>query len=402
MGKKRKKFQAIEPRTETLDIEGPSFMGEGLARSDGDPVFVPYAIPGERVEATIFRKSRRYLEARLDKVIEPSPHRVEAECRYYGECTGCQWQHVAYEHQLDMKTRLVREQLERTGGFVSPPVAPAIGSDDPWAYRNHARFTIGPEGQLGFVNRTHRRFVRIDECLIMDRGVNDLLTELQGKAGETTQLSIRYGPKSESWLIQPTLQSLEIGVKSGQTHYEEEILGRRFRVAAASFFQVNVRQAERLVGLVRESLDLHPGEVLVDAYAGVGVFAALLAPHVREVIAVEESAAAVADARKNVEGLDNVRLVEAKTEHALAELDAAPDALILDPPRAGCHPGALDALVQFRPRKVAYVSCDPATLARDLKQLTAEAYDLIGVQPLDMFPHTHHIEAVATLRARLA
>ena len=238
-----------------------------------------------------------------------------------------------------MKTRLVREQLERTGGFVSPPVTPAIGSDDPWAYRNHARFTIGPEGQLGFVNRTYRRFVRIDECLIMDRGVNDLLTELQGKAGETTQLSIRYGPKSESWLIQPTLQSLEIGVKSGQTHYEEEILGRRFRVAAASFFQVNVRQAERLVGLVRESLDLHPGEVLVDAYAGVGVFAALLAPHVREVIAVEESAAAVADARKNVEGLDNVRLVEAKTEHALAELDAAPDALILDPPRAGCHPG---------------------------------------------------------------
>lgn len=400
MGKRRKKYQLIEPRTLALDIKGPSFMGEGLAKDGEDPVFVPYTIPGERVKATIWRKSRRFLEARLEGLLDESPHRVEPRCRYYGECTGCQWQHVSYEHQLAMKAQLLREQLERIGEFEDPPVAQPIACDEPWGYRNHARFTIGPEGKLGFVNRTTRRFVRIDECLIMDNGINEILQELQGKVSETTQLSIRYGPHSKDWLIQPSLQSLEVTTDSGQPHYEEEMLGHRFQVAASSFFQVNVRQAEKLVGLVGNSLELSSDDVLVDAYAGVGTFAVLLAGAVREVIAVEESSSAIKDARENVAGLPNVRLIEGKTEEVLAQLDGTPDALILDPPRSGCHPAALEALEKCRPPKLAYVSCDPATLARDLKELTRDAYELRRVQPLDMFPHTYHLESIATLRAR--
>ena len=207
-----------------------------------------------------------------------------------------------------------------------------------------------------------------------------------------------WGPAK--WLIQPTLQSLDISIDSGQSHYEDELLGRRFRIASPSFFQVNNRQAARLVELVRERLRLAGGEMLVDAYAGVGTFAALLSPSVGRVIAIEESAAAIRDAEVNVAGLDNVALVKGRTEEVLAGLTEAPDAVILDPPRAGCHPDALKALAELAPSRVVYVSCDPATLARDLRLLCQGPFELREVQPIDMFPHTYHIEAVATLERR--
>jgi 23S rRNA (uracil1939-C5)-methyltransferase len=398
--RRKRKQQQIEPIETTLVIEDVAFKGEGLARNDGDLVFVPYTIPGETVKATISRKTGSYYEADVDEVLTPSPHRVSPECPYVGDCTGCQWQHIDYAHQLEIKSRLVKEQLVRTGGFGNPPMGPVVGCDDPWHYRNHARFTIGPGGQLGFVNKTQRRFVRIDRCLIMDEGVNKILAHLQDKCAETTQLSVRYGVNTGQWLIQPTLQTLDVTLEVGQTHYEEELHGTRFRIASPSFFQVNSKQAERLVDLVRECLDLKGTETLVDAYAGVGTFAVLLAPHVAQAIAIEESASAVSDARKNIEGLSNVTLVEARTEDALADLEEAPDVVILDPPRAGCHPKALDALIALAPERIAYVSCDPETLARDLKILCEERYHLQEVRPVDMFPHTHHIEVVATLKKR--
>ena len=400
MARKKKKYQYIEPMDVTLTIEDVSFMGDGVAHHDGEMVFVPDTIPGETVEATIWRKSRRYLEAELKRVVEPSPHRVEPACRYVGACTGCQWQHIAYSHQLDIKTRLVREQLRRVGGFSDVPVEAAIGCDHPWAYRNHARFTIGPDGALGFVNKAHRRFVRIEQCPIMDEGVNGLLAKIQDKCGETTQLSIRYGVKTGDWLIQPTLQSPDVAVDSGQQQYCDALLGHRFTVSSSSFFQVNTKQAERLVELVRTELALTGQELLVDAYAGVGTFAVLLAPYAGAVVAIEESASAVKDARENIRGLVNVTLVEARTEEAMAGLGQVADAVILDPPRAGCHPSAISSLAELGPKRVVYVSCDPESLARDLRLLCDGPFALERVQPLDMFPHTHHIEAVATLRRR--
>ncbi len=400
--RRKRKHQEIEPIEVTLTIEEMAFMGEGLARRDGDAVFVPGTIPGEEVAATIWRKRRSLLEADLKEVIVPSPHRIAPPCPYFGPCTGCQWQHIDYPYQLAIKTRLVADQMRRVGGFDDPPLAPTIGCDDPWGYRNHARFTVGPNGQLGFVNKARRRFVRIDKCLIMDDGINDILAQLQDNCQETTQLSVRYGVGTGQWLIQPTLQSLEVTIETGQTHYEEEVLGRRFRIASPSFFQVNVRQAARLVELVRDALELAESDTLVDAYAGVGTFAALLAPRVRHVFAIEESASAIEDARVNIDGLANVTMIEARTEDALDQLPEPADAVILDPPRVGCHPGALDALMALNPPRVVYVSCDPASLARDLKRLCSETYDLVEVRPIDMFPHTHHIECVATLRRRQA
>ena len=392
----------IEPFDVTLTVDRIGFQGEALARHGDDLVFVPYAIPGEQVEATVWRKTGDYFEADLKRVVTPSPDRVEPPCPYYTRCTGCEWQHIAYSRQLEIKAELVADHLRRTGGFDAPPVSATIGCDDPWGYRNHARFTVRKDGQLGFVNRFRRYFVRIDRCLIMDEGVNRILSHLQEKCGETSQLSIRYGVNTGEHLVQPTLQSLDVTIPVGQTHYTEELLGRRFRIASPSFFQVNTRQAARLIDLVRERLALTPADTLVDAYAGVGVFAALLAPHVQRVLAIEESSSAVQDAQQNMTGLANVEMIEGKTEAILPTLQGRADAVILDPPRTGCHRVALDALIALSPPRVAYVSCDPATLARDLRILCESAFDLVEVQPIDLFPHTHHVEAVATLRARPA
>jgi 23S rRNA (uracil1939-C5)-methyltransferase len=236
--------------------------------------------------------------------------------------------------------------------------------------------------------------------MIMHPGINQILSQLQGHAGETSQLSVRYGINTGDFLIQPTLKTAEVSLPTGQTHYREQVRGREFRVASPSFFQVNVEQLGRMVDLVRERLGLTGSELIVDAYAGVGTFAILLAPYAKRIIAIEDSPAAVEDAKANGQGLDNVEFRLGKTENALRYLGERPDAVILDPPRKGCHPSAIEALESLAPPRVVYVSCDPETLGRDLKMLCSRVFHLENVQPADMFPQTHHVECLATLSLR--
>ena len=372
-------------------------LGEATTVVNGHRVFVFGGIPGEEVVAEVFRERRGYVAARVVEVLKPSPHRIAAPCPYFGPCTGCQWQHVSYEAQLQIKRDIVVDALERVGGFDQPPVTAALPSLDRYGYRNHARFTIGKDGSLGFVNRESRQMVPVDSCMIMDPSVNRILGELQGHCAETSQLSVRCGVNTGDFLVQPTLKTAEVSVATGQKHYVEALRGRRFRVASPSFFQVNIRQLDRLVDLVKEELGLSGSELVVDAYAGVGTFALLLAPYARRVIAIEESPAAVEDALANANDAPGVEFIQGKTEQVLSELDERPQGLILDPPRKGCHPSALEALKRLKPQRVVYVSCDPATLARDLKSLCRETFFLEKVRPVDMFPQTHHVECIATL-----
>ena len=382
----------------TLELDGLGRRGEALAEADGKRVFVFGGIPGETVVAEVTAERRGYVAAEVVAVIEASPDRVEADCRYFGACTGCQWQHIAYERQLEMKRELLTEALRRVGG-LDLEVLPTMASPDRLGYRNHARFTVSKAGgRLGYVHRERRRHVEIDECLLMTPWINRALASLQGRVAETTQLSLRYGVHTGSFLLQPTLQRMDVPLASGQRHYEERVLGHRFRVSSPSFFQVNTRQAERLAELVVEQLGLDGAQTVVDAYAGVGAFAVLVADRARRVIAVEESSAALEDARANVEGLANVELRQARTEDVLHELaEGGVDRVVLDPPRAGCMRGTLDALLDAPPERVVYVSCDPETLARDLAVLAAGPFRIEQVQPVDMFPQTHHVEAVATI-----
>ncbi len=390
---------AVGERLE-LALEGIGRMGEALADWDGHRAYVFGGIPGERVVGEVVRRRRGYLACRVVEVLEPSPHRVAPACPLFWPCTGCQWQHVAYEHQLDLKRAMVEEALASRPETTGIEVMPTIPSPQAYEYRNHARMTVGPAGSVGYVNSTTRRFLPVDKCLLMDPWINDAIAHLQGRAAETTQLSIRYGVNTGEWLVQPRFLNPDITLESGQKHYREKLLGHAFRVASPSFFQVNTRQAEAMVGLVREGLALTGREVVVDAYAGVATFAVLLANDCARIIAIEESASAVRDGAANAEGIANIEFRQGKTEDVLGRLEAVPDALILDPPRAGCHPRALDAVARLAPARVAYVSCDPEALARDLAVLVAGPYEVESVQPLDLFPQTHHIECIATLRLR--
>lgn len=382
----------------TLDLTSWGRLGEAMAVHEGMDVFVFGGIPGERVTAEVVRVHRRYAAARVVDVLDPSPHRVDPPCSYFGDCTGCQWQHLDYAQQLDVKRTKVADALRRVGQFEDPPVSPVAASPQEYGYRNHARMTVGPEGRLGFVNRETRKFVNIDSCRIMHREINHRLAGLQGNCGETTQLSIRAGKDTGDFLVQPRLHHPGVLMETGQESYADTVGGKSFRVSSPSFFQVNVEQAEEVARVVRRSLNLTSRDVLVDAYTGVGAFAVLLAPHVDRVIAIEESSAAVADARHNTAGIENVELMLGKTEDVLDRLSCRPDAIILDPPRSGCRPEALTKLCRLAIPRIAYVSCDAETLARDLKLLCGGGYRLEEVAALDMFPQTHHVECVAALR----
>jgi len=382
----------------SLTLSGWGRLGEAMATWNGKDIFVFGGIPGEDVVAEVTAIRRKYVAAKVVEVKNPSPDRVEAPCGYYGTCTGCQWQHLSYKAQLLAKQDRVLDSLFRIGGFINPPVAAVLASPDQFGYRNHARFTIKEEGSLGFVHRETHRFVRIDNCMLMHNGINKLLSDLQGRCSETTQLSIRAGEETGDYLVQPTLKSPDVPIVTGQKHYKDSIHGTEFRVASPSFFQVNNKQASNMAIAVRDALELTGKEVVLDAYAGVGTFAILLAPYAKKIIAIEESSAAVADAKINAEGTDNIEFILGKTEEALGELSQVPDAVVLDPPRSGCQSEAIDSLIRLSPNNVVYVSCDPDTLARDLKLLCRGSYSINSIQPIDMFPQTHHVENIVILK----
>lgn len=391
--------QIAKGQTVTVRFTGWGRLGEALAEVDGKPLFTFGGIPGEEAIVEITGVHRRYLVGRVTEVVEASPNRVSAPCAYAGPCTGCQWQHVDYSHQLELKGLAVMDALSRVGGLHDVPVKATLPSPSPWGYRNHARFSVNKLGRVGYVNRESRAFVEVDHCMLMHPWINGALRQLQGKSGETTQVSVRYGVNSGDYLIQPTFQHEGIALETGRSHYTERMLGWDFRVASPSFFQVNTHQAEQMVGLVHDALQLTGNEVLVDAYAGVGCFAILLAPYVKEAIAIEESAPAMKDGRDNAVGLENFRFLKGKTEEVLGDMDT-PDAVILDPPRTGCHEDVLEALCRLAPERIVYVSCDPATLARDLKVLVAGPFAIESVQPVDMFPQTYHVECIVSLVLR--
>jgi 23S rRNA (uracil1939-C5)-methyltransferase len=416
-----------------VDFTGAAFGGEAVGRlPDGRVVFAPYVLPGERAIVQIVVDRKDYARSEAVSMIRAVPERVEPPCPYFqAGCGGCNWQHGQYELQLRLKQAVVVDQLRRIGHFPDADclVRPTIGMVEPWHYRNQARFTIGRKfGELCFTYRSSHRLLRVDHCWIVHPAINATLEVLQGRLAGVErrihQVGIRVGANTGQLLVSPPLPEIP-EVESGQTYLEEELLDNRFRMHPSSFFQVNTRREQRqlpdaitrlrlplppdgvsmaeiLALVVLDRLDPRGDELVVDTYCGVGTFALLMAPSVGEVVGIEEAHVAIEDAEYNGRECSNVHFVEGKTESVLPQLalKRRPDAVVLDPARVGAHPAVLEALLSedLRPRRLIYVSCDPSTLARDLRVLVNGGYQLDEVQPIDMFPQTYHVECVATLR----
>jgi len=390
-------------------------------------------LPGELVEVELRwrrlrpgRKRAKHApspDVRALGVVEAATQRATPGCPVFGDCGGCQLQHMTYPAQLAWKTERVRRALTDVG-FVAvahvdgdtdedggadqatyAPVAPALGCQPPWGYRNHMRFSVNREGQVGLTARHSHRVIPLRACPIAHPRINDTLTILSETPQPQPQALVRYGDATGELLLQPapndTLRErlTAAGFDLRDDAIEEGLHGARFRIRPSSFFQTNTRQANRMADLALAALPSGPDMTLVDAYCGVGTFARLMAEQAGRVLAIEESASAIRDARWNLRDAPNVAIMQAKVEDALPNVTERLDGLIIDPPRAGCQRPVLDALIARRVPTVVYVSCDPDTLARDLAYLclTGGAYRIRSVQPLDMFPQTAHIENVVTL-----
>ncbi len=411
-------MQPLEAPTEEAmrAVYGPAWDARPELRQTPETFNVIGGLPGEVVEVEVTwnlpRPDRKRAKrtpppiARLTRVVEPSPERVAPACPVFGLCGGCQLQQMSYAAQLDWKAERVRSLLH-DAGFAEPPVHPAIGCEPPWGYRNHMRFSVDREGRIGLTARGARRLIPLTSCPIAQPRINDALAALAQSPQQKPQALVRYGVDTGQMLLQPapnaeTRARLEAaGLDLRDETMEEDLGGQRFRIRPSSFFQTNTAQANVMARLALAELPSGPDVTLVDAYCGVGVFARLMAEHAGRVLAIEESASAVRDARWNLRETPHVEIVQAKVEDDLPQRVEHIDGLIIDPPRAGCQRPVLDALATRRPPIVVYISCDPTTLARDLAYLclTMGAYRLRSVRPLDMFPQTAHIENIATLDA---
>jgi len=387
-----------------LDITTIAFGGDGIGRVDNFVVFVPFVIEGERVEVEIVEVKRRYATADLVRVITPSPHRVAPRCPYYANCAGCQYQHIDYAHQLELKRAQVRDVFQRIGKIADPPVEPVVASPRQYAYRN--KIVVHGPGKPGFWTQRGRSIIEIGQCPIACEEINEKLSAVSSQPSAVGKhLTFRCDSTGTVRTFEEPAPEELVG---------EELLGKRLEVPLGSFFQINAGVIALALEHARTAFAAGGCKVLVDAYCGIGLFALMLADLAVHVYGMELDERAIAAANANAVrlGLQNFDFYRGSTDRLLfytlrqclpAEASAKEGkleetCLILDPPRSGCGKQVLKTLAKQKPRQILYVSCAPPMLARDLKQLLADGYRLLRVTPFDMFPQTQHCEAIAELR----
>ena len=381
---------------------------------DGRAVFVPFGLPGERVRIRLTEEKRNFARGELVEILEPSPQRIVARCKHFGVCGGCHYQNLPYEEQLKAKMEILRDQLTRIGKIANPPVQEMVASPSPWDYRNHVQFHLTREGKLGYFTAVNPRVFAIAECHLPEGSINALWPQLEFEPEMNIErVSLRSGVDEELMLVlesdSPEAPELEIEAGISVTHVFEEntvviagndnltirVLERDFRVSASSFFQVNTAMARKMVEHLLTSLPLSPSTTLVDVYCGAGLFSAFLAPKCGRLIGIESSESASEDFSVNLDEFENVELYEGFAEDVIPHLEAKPDIVLVDPPRAGLDKSVVDGILKLNPRVIAYVSCDPSTLARDAARLINGGYTLKQVTPFDLFPQTYHIESIS-------
>lgn len=438
-----------------IAIDALGSHGEGIGRLEGFTLFIEGALPGELVEVEIIERRSRYGKAELVRILESSPHRVEASCALFGTCGGCQLMHLSYDQQLKIKQQKVKDALERIGKIKGVEISPCIPSPSSLAYRNKIQLPVR-QGRadlaMGLYARSSHDLVEVDSCpihcsigntvfqkiksLIKESGIKAYIPETgQGElrhlliksAVHTHQVLVIFVTRSNCQqitkplaneimhhcpLVKGVVQNIHAkndNVILGKTYLTlagsdriQEALGDLlFNVSPASFFQVNPEQAIQLYAKALEFANLSGHETVLDAYCGVGTLSLFFSKHAKKVIGVECVPEAIADAKANatLNGIKNVDFVCQSTENYIGSLKSV-DQVILNPPRKGCDPAVLNRLGKLAPKSIVYISCDPSTLARDLALLVALGYHVETVQSFDMFPQTAHVECVVLLHFR--
>ncbi len=434
----------------TLRVNALAQGGDGVGRVRDFVVFVSGGLPEEECRVTLTEVHKHYAWAEVEEVLGPSRDRVCPPCTVFGVCGGCQWQMLSYPAQLEAKRNLIREALQRVGGVQKPDVAPVLGMEEPWRFRNKAQLpVVVKKGKLvaGYYRRGTHDPVEFESCLIQDPALDCFrqifkalwqrhnlpvyhertrapgLRHLVARAGRGTGevlaiLVINKGKVPDSLVLEakkalPGLVGIVLNFNSrpgnvilgerfltlwGRDYLYETIGSLRLRISAGSFFQTNTRQTGALYQQVREMAGLSGRERVLDLYSGVGGIALFIAPEAGSVLGIEEEGSAFRDACKNaaLNKIGNIRFLPGRVERQKEALMDA-DVVIVDPPRSGCSPEALSALARSQARRMVYVSCNPATLARDVKFLGVKGFRLTRVVPVDLFPQSFHIEAVARL-----
>lgn len=438
-----------------LEITDLADSGDGVGRWDDRVVFVPDTVPGDFVAVRLLQVKPTFARGKILSILEDSPNRVRPGCIVADKCGGCQWQHVDYSAQLLAKQRQVEQALTRLGGFDEPPVLPIFAVANPLGYRNKSTYPIapGPDETIraGYYQKGSHKIVNLNQCPVQDERLDPLLRQVKQDltvsgwepydetthTGTLRHLALRVGRRTGEMLLtlvvrdwdlpglanqardwldrfpelvgvcinqQPQRNNAIFGPETrcveGRSTVVELLDGLAFEIGAETFFQVNTEQTEVMLKAIADQLALTGTETLVDAYCGVGTLTLPLAKRAGRAIGVEVQAEAVEQCRRNADrnGLENVEFRVGKVVNLLPELGVQPDVVLLDPPRKGCEPGVIDTLRAIAPARIVYMSCKPATLARDLKLLCADGlYQIDRVQPADFFPQTPHVECVAFL-----
>jgi len=410
-----------------ITLEKLTYGGEAMGRlADGRAVFVPFGLPGEVVKVRLVQEKQNYAHSELVEIVKSAHERIEPRCKHFTTCGGCHYQNLIYEKQLEVKTEILRDQLQRIGKIQNPPIQPIVASPQEWNYRNHIQFHLTNEGKLGFVRSltpnaspqgTEEFILAITECHLPESNIDFFWPNLQFESKATIErVSLRSGMDDELMLVleSETAETPELEVEAdisvvhiyqnhpvviaGRDHLFINVLDAEFRVSAGSFFQVNTHMAQKMVGHVLANLPVSPSATLLDVYCGVGLFSKFLAPKYAKIIGIESSASACEDFTFNLDEFDHIELYEGMAEQILPAFTGHASSvmhMIVDPPRAGIEKHALDAIINLKPQIIIYVSCDPSTLARDAARLISGGYRLSDVTPFDLFPQTYHIESIS-------
>ncbi|NMF59784.1 23S rRNA (uracil(1939)-C(5))-methyltransferase RlmD [Pseudanabaena yagii] len=443
----------------TLTINDLADSGDGVGRYENIAIFVPNTVPGDRIAAKLEFVKKNFAHASIEKILTPSSDRVRPNCIVADKCGGCQWQAVSYPAQLRTKQNIVLQALQRIGGFDSDLleelISPIVGAKDSLHYRNKVTYPLatGKDGNLkaGYYQKGSHKIVNLNQCPAQDERLDPMLAELKmdihnqcweiydenAHTGLLRHLGLRIGRHTgeilitivardwdvpnlgvfaQTWIerydkvvgvilnCNPDKTNAIFGRESrciaGKDYLLEKFAGLTFRLRGDTFFQVYTEQAEKMFNIIESELELDGTEVLLDAYAGIGTIALPLAEQVKQAIAIEIQPQATAQGKLNAElnGIDNVVFHTGKVEELISTLNLQPDIVILDPPRKGCEPEVITFLRENAPERIVYVSCNPATQSRDLKLLCeGDLYQLTRIQPIDFFPQTSHVEAIAFL-----